>query len=201
SIAMVSGRLYFVNTIGAVLGTLIWAFVLIPNLGKVVSIQLATATSLLAGLIVFATGPRALSRFRKRTDSGHAAPLVLFIRQAVVALLLGATILLVPPPQQRALYEGVFYAIRSKDAKNKFLARPMDKKAKVLFARDGLNASVTVVQGRFGTQDLDLALSGKWVAGTHPHTRRSLTLLGHLPMLLAKNDSKTALVIGLGTGI
>src|SRR5690606_22591159 len=57
SIAMVSGRLYFVNTIGAVLGTLIWAFVLIPNLGKVVSIQLATATSLLAGLIVFATGP------------------------------------------------------------------------------------------------------------------------------------------------
>lgn len=192
SLPSISGKLFFVNTLGSAIGTFVWAFFLVPDFGVDGGIRLGASMALVGAVLVIVTPPAARARAAwKRTQAVTAAALALCV----------VVVLLVPAPDARALNQGVFSTIRSTNKRNSWLAQPMSDKAKIVFSKDGVNGSVSVVANRHGSGGLDLAFSGKWVASTHLSTRRSLILLGHLPMLLSERAPESALVIGLGTGI
>jgi spermidine synthase len=188
----VSGKLYFANTVGSAVGTLAWAFFLLPDFGVVGGIRLAAGTALVAALIVVATPCAEVSKTRWRK---------LQIATASGALVAVGFAWFVPTPDQKALNAGVFTTIRSAKNKNAWLAQPLHPKAKLLFWKDGINGSVAVVSNRYGNGAIDLALGGKWEASTQLSTRKSLLLLGHMPMLLSKKLPESSMVIGLGTGM
>lgn len=191
-LATVSGKLYFANTLGAAFGTLAWAFFLLPDFGVIGGIRLAAGTALVAALIVIVTPCAEASKARWRrvqiaTGSGAALAVALAW--------------FIPSPDQKALNAGVYTTIRSAKNKNAWLAQPLHPKAELLYWKDGINTSVAVVSNRYGNGAIDLALGGKWEASTQLTTRKSLLLLGHMPMLLSKKLPETSMVIGLGTGM
>jgi spermidine synthase len=76
-------------------------------------------------------------------------------------------------------------------------ARPSD----VVVHEVGVQSSATVTQAREGERDvLALRVNGKVVASTAPVDLRLQRLLGHVPGVL-HGEVRTALVIGLGTGM
>lgn len=192
SLPGVSGKLFFANTLGSALGTLVWAFVLVPRFGVDGGVQLGACVALVAALVVIGT---------RASEAARAGWQRLRIVTGVAATVGVVVAFLVPTPDVRALNEGVYTTIRSTTTRNAWLARPMSDQAEIVFQKDGVNGSVAVVKNRHGGGGLDLALSGKWEASTHLSTRRSLILLAHLPMLLAKKPPESALVIGLGAGM
>lgn len=187
STAASSGQLFFSNTVGALFGTLLWAFVVLPHLGAAGGIKLAATCSLLALLVVLIASQPKRSTFTVLTYG-----LGLFVAGAVF---------LAPAANPRKQNSGLFNAVRGPLAKGKVDVRPLRDEAELLFHKEGYNASIAVIKNRHGRNAIDISYSGKWVASTHPSSLKHLILLGHLPMLLASPAPRSALVIGLGSGI
>jgi len=185
--AVLAGRLYFANTVGAVLGTLVWAFLVLPRLGAGGGIKMAAACAILAIAVVLTTADGSTRRFLP------------WAYALIVGL--GAMLWLVPPVDPLIQNSGLFSAVRGPRAKGKVDVKPLRKEASLLFAKEGYNATVAVIKNRYGRNSIDIAYSGKWVASTHPSSIKHLILLGQLPMLLAKPAPEQVLVIGLGSGI
>lgn len=183
--ATATGRLYFANTAGSVVGTIIWAAFILPHSGARGGVLWATACGILALVMV-------LLAFRSAPISWWTVPLV----PALMVLLSR-----VPAVDPRIENAGLFSAVRGPHAKGKVDVSPLRKEASLVFAKEGYGASVAVVKGRYSQQSFDLVYSGKWVASTHPSSVRHLILLGHLPMLASPTPARRALVIGLGSGI
>jgi spermidine synthase len=176
------GYVYAVNTLGAIAGTILAGFVLIPAVGVQASIKLAIVCNLLLAVPLFATPPR-ISRAWPWGSVGAA--------------LGAAAIFFVPSWNQSVMASGPgVYANRYlQSAETASLTEILRTQGEVLFFRDGINGTVSV--HREG-QDLFLRVNGKMEAGN----RSDITqlMLGHLP-LLTHRDPRAALVIGLGSGI
>lgn len=187
SSASSSAQLFFFNTVGALIGTLVWAFLVLPNLGAAGGIKIAAACSILAILIV------------RTTTRSEKLPHANLIYGVVV--LIALVVYLAPAADPRIQNSGLFNAVRGPHAKGKVDVNPLRKEAQLLFHKEGYNASIAVIKNRHGRNAIDISYSGKWVASTHPSSLKHLVLLGHLPMLLVSPAPKRALVIGLGSGI
>ncbi len=186
-LSVISARLFYFNTIGAVLGAVIWAFFVLPRSGAGGGIKLAAAVAVVA-LLVATWGSK--TKARKVSPWNYLAPAALF-----------SALLFMPKVDPRTQNAGLFSAVRGPDARGKVDVKPLRKEATLLFSKEGYNASVAVIKNRYGRNSIDISYSGKWVASTHPASVRHLVLLGQLPMILAPEPPKTALVIGLGSGI
>ena len=176
------GRIYFANTLGAIAGTILAGFLLIPTWGLQSTLKMAVSVNLGLALILFlatrATGWR---------------------RSAALAPLLAMIVLYVTPPWDvQALASGVaiygrsYFGHLGKASFRNVIAR-MDR---LVFYRDGISATVSV--HREG-ELLFLRINGKTDASNTRDMHTQL-MVGHLPLLF-RPEAKRALVIGLGSGM
>lgn len=179
--ASLVGRLYAVNAVGCVLGSLLAAHLLLPALG-------------LRGALLLVAGGNWLTALAANARSQAPSP-----RWVPLALLAGAP-LLVPTWDPMVLVSGPYLhaaTFREAETSGTSLEETLASPGKVLFQRDGACATVTVRESRQG--GLSLQVNGKTDAsdGEDLFTQR---MLAHLPLLLhpAPED---VLVIGLGSGV
>ncbi len=180
------GRLYAINTLGAIAGTVAAGFALVPMLGAEGAVKTAIVLNLLLGLgLVLATG---------RT-------LVQWQWQWFTALTLAAVIVVglvrVPTWDPAVMASGAaVYARQYRRFAGHGGVTQATADSQLLFYRDGLTATVSV--HREGSTTF-LRINGRTDAsnGVDMHTQ---LMLGHLPMLLHP-DARSVLVIGLGSGV
>lgn len=173
------GRACAANTIGAILGSIAAGFWLVPSLGSF-RLVVWTATANLA-LAVFLLAREAPRQNFKMAEVSALGALVLF--GGYSKMLYDPAVANFGVITTRGLYPDTLSldeVVRTKD---------------LLFAEDGLNASISVTQGE---DNLALATNGKVDASTGDTTTQMM--LGHLGMIFHQAPRKV-LVIGFGSGM
>ena len=179
------GRLYVGNTLGAVAGAVGAGFLLIPWLGIQNALLLAVVLDFALAALVLSV--RVLPRARRLVGLGGLA-----------ALALGAC--LVRAPWDPLLMSAGMYKYVSdlSDYSHESVRNFALSDFELLYYAEGITSVVTVARST-GSGNIWLANNGKVDASTDSDLRTQV-LLGHLPFLY-KEDCKTALVVGLASGI
>jgi spermidine synthase len=181
------GLVLAVNTVGAVGGTIYAGFYGLPGLGIKGLLELAVALNGILGLAIL---------LAVRPPKGSWRPLL-------GALAATAAVWLWHSSQMGEWNKGVMtsgvYRIRNRVNSYEELLERVAKQP-LLFYRDGIDATIAVVQDEDdrGQPEKLLVINGKVDASTSGDLPTQ-KLLGHLPMLLHP-DPKNILVIGLGSG-
>ncbi|MBN1818523.1 MAG: fused MFS/spermidine synthase [Sedimentisphaerales bacterium] len=181
------GTLYASNTVGNILGAFAGGFILIPVVGIENTLFVAVMINVLVGGLFFS-----LSRSLSMMYRGLVAGAVTAV--AVVG------IILIPPWNAGEMSFGPFYeALRhSKSiARSPAELRTFESQRKVLFHKEDVGATVTVKQLSDGS--LTLYTNGKPDASSRGDMP-SQQLVAQIPLLLHP-DPKSALVVGLASGI
>lgn len=181
------GRLYFYNTLGAVAGSLLAGFWLIPAAGIKTSLIGAGGFNLVLALIVFFISLEGVWLKKMIYCLGTAAAVVLFVAN-------------IPGLNHTILNSGLYSEMTRKDIFEDKIGPAGSTLGTLLFFQEGINNSVAIVANKFNDGNLTLHLSGGWVSTTEIHGRAHLEFLGHLPMLFARRP-ETIAVIGYGAGI
>jgi spermidine synthase len=170
------GRAYAVNTIGAILGSFLGGFVVIPFIGVERGIQLASLSSILLGLLLAAS----------RKD----------LRGPIGAIAGGALLLMIFGPRWnvQAWTAGLF---RMYVARNIY-ADGWAPSGKLVYHKDGVATTVTVERENDGV-GVSLKVNGK-VDASDIGDMPTQVLSGLLPILI-HDAPKKALVIGYGSGV
>jgi spermidine synthase len=176
------GRIYFANTLGAIAGTVLAGFLLIPTWGIQSTLKLAVFLNLgLASILFLAT--RAAGWWRGT---------------ALLPLLAMIALYVTPPWNAQAMASGVaiygrsYFGYLGKSGFQNAIATLDD----LVFYRDGISATVSVHQEG---DKFYLRVNGKTDASNTRDMHTQL-MLGHLPLLF-RPDAKRVLVIGLGSGV
>lgn len=173
------GRAYACNTIGAIVGSFVAGFFLIPGLGLQTTLMSGVFINVLMGIAILALGAKI--NFSMKI---YALPAVLLF-SILVAKSIG-------PWDKSVISSGSFMPYRIADLKEAEL-----KKNKILFFKEGMHTTVTTELSVSG--NIFLRVNGKTDASLALDMRTQL-LSGYLPMLFHP-DPKSALVIGQGSGI
>ncbi|MFH2203160.1 MAG: hypothetical protein ABIJ96_08615 [Elusimicrobiota bacterium] len=182
-VGAVVGRIFAFNTAGNVAGAAASGLLLLPLLGIKGLFTAGMAVNLAVGLIVLWL-------------AGGAGRLAHRLAASLVAAGLGLHLFFSPPLDNRLLSSGSFR--RDKPPPVGFRTfKNLTGRRKLLFHRDGREATVTVEQNRDAT--LYLKLNGKVDASTG-EDMRTQALLAHLPLTL-KPGAQEALIVGLGSGV
>jgi spermidine synthase len=177
------GRVYAANTLGAILGALLFGVVVIAAVGtrdaQRLLILAGTASSLmlLSGRVAGSPGGQA-------TDPGNAPARFGWpgrIALAALALALFSTVREIPPV---LVSYGRF--------------APTYAPPEALYVGEGRNSSIAVTELSDGTRNLHIG--GKVVASTEDQDMRLQGMLGHLTALL-HDDPKSVLIVGFGAGV
>lgn len=165
------GRLYAINTVGAILGAALTGFVLLPLLGIAVTILLLGAIQLLAGVALLHNAHRAADESAPPALTRHV-----WTGFAAVALII--------------CFGHVFFrAERSLQPRSPFETE--------VFYKEGPMATVSVLENSLGYRTIMVDNVG--VAGTEPMLLTDQKSLAHVPMLLL-DAPKSALTVGFGSG-
>lgn len=179
-----TGRLYAVNTGGAIVGAVVTGFALVPAIGIHTSIKLGIVINLALAIALSASGSYSMATRRWLLPSA--------------ALLVAGITLFIPAWDLQVMSSGP--AIHAIAYFQRAQARPLSAilhAREILFYRDGPSATVSVDrEGKY----ISLRVNGKPDASTHPVDMQTQLMLGHLPLLLHP-DAKSVLVIGLGSGV
>jgi spermidine synthase len=166
-----TGRLYFANTCGAIVGSLGAGLLLIPAIGTRASLALIALLFTAIGMLLAAV------------QSGRGAR----VRVPVPAA--AATLAVV-------LATGFALAAPHRVALN--FNQDMGTGTELLYHADGIQSTVDVV--RSGTGVTSLVIGGNIEANDEYTQLRHFVLKGHLPLMFLE-DPGSVLVIGLGMGI
>jgi spermidine synthase len=175
------GLVVLFNTAGAMLGSLLAAFCLIPAFGLQSSFKIFSGANLLLALFLF---------LRYRPGG---------MQRILVPALTGAALVLVFVPfawDQKAMNSGV-YIYSQRYAAMGGLEEVLGKE-KLLTVVEGQETTVAVYESP-DRRERFFTVNGKTDGGTGPDMATQL-LVGHLPMLLHPSP-EDVFVIGLGTGI
>jgi len=164
------GRVYAVNTIGGVLGSLVAGFLLIPLIGLHNGIMLVAGVNVAIGAVLVLWEPGAGVGSRSRA-----------------AALCGALMVLVA---------GAFFLTRGRMNLTSFIEN-MDAE-EVLSYREGVGATVKVFKDKNGAKYL--SIDGFPVAGTSLGLYDAQKILGNLPLLLSSVTSPRVNFVGFGAG-
>ena len=170
------GIIYGVNTLGGILGSLVAGYLLLPNLGSQQTLVFLAMLNFLTGVILFATSTYFTGLIRKGVALSVFGLLVL--------------ILLAMPED---LLKGFF--MRNSAGKT--------NPEKLIYLNEGLTTTVAVFNeddDNFGIQRKSLILNGVSMSANHSNSRKYMTLLSYIPLLLNENP-KDVLVICFGTGL
>ncbi|MGQ0634539.1 MAG: fused MFS/spermidine synthase [Planctomycetaceae bacterium] len=184
-IGRVVGRVYAANTLGAIIGAVVFSTLLIDLVGTQKSQQLMMLLTTVSGLVVLLP-----AAWRQTSDSpaGVGPPAPRLARVFAVVGALGLALLLVRnvPPIPSALI-----------ACGRNLLTDADKGV-VLFQGEGLTSSVAVNLLLDGNRSY--SVSGKVEASSAPPDMRMEKMLGHIPALLHPRP-RSVLVVGCGAGV
>lgn len=175
-----AGKLYAVNTLGAIAGSLLATFVFLPAVGVKGSLVIAAAVSLVAAVI-----------FSALATNDSKVPLIFRSVDGLAAIAV-VLILLVPVRSGSPLGLGQAFYYRS--------AADFERTASTrttLYNSEGIYSRVAVVEAGDGTRTLH---NGALDEGTNNiYDRVTTTMLAMVPAM-ASEETGTALVVGLGTG-
>jgi len=169
------GTLYAANTIGAVIGALVFSLLIIPAFGTQDAQQLLIWTALAASAVMLMWPPP--------TDAHIPAGrrVAMSLGGLVIAGVAAATVAPVPPDvvaygRQIATFKGASY----------------------LYEGEGLNSSIAVSESEGGIRNFHV--SGKVEASTEVHDMRLQRMLGHISALMHP-DPHSVLIVGFGAGV
>ncbi|MEK7676832.1 MAG: fused MFS/spermidine synthase [Verrucomicrobiota bacterium] len=178
------GKVFAVNTIGTVVGTVVTGLWLMPTLGLARTFAVGFSLNALIGLAILGR-----NRIRRRW---------LILAPVFPVGMVWLTGLIFNPVWNSAFSFGLW---RNPDPPTSVAAyRKMVAAEDLRFHRDGAGSTVTVVVQKVGGKEqMGLKVNGKADAGTQTDvpTQR---LVGHIPMLL-RPESQRILVVGLGSGM
>lgn len=187
--ARLFGSVYALNTLGAIGGSVMAGFCLIPWIGTQNSILVAAALNVLAAGIILFHVPGITLAVRRAGALSIAAIAML----AWLAIPRWDAAVLVSGP---FLYSGKYKKIA--DEKGIELETAMKNKGRLLYFKEGLNALVSVQKSTLG--DVSLKINGKTDASAKGGDVATQLMVGHLPLLLHPG-ARDVLVIGLGSGM
>jgi spermidine synthase len=176
------GGIYAANTVGAIVGALVFSIVLVGSVGTqrceqvlVVVAGMAAVAALIPAVFARNSGQAGRSTF------GPAAGALLTL--AVIAV--GCLAYTVPPTPGELIAHG--------------RRLPSRRGAyKLLYHGEGINSSVAVTVYDEGVRNFHV--SGKIEASSEPQDMRLQRMLGHIPALVHPNP-KSILVVGCGAGV
>jgi spermidine synthase len=171
------GNVYSANTLGSILGSFLAGFILIPHIGIQRTIVIIAFINAAAGAMVAVIGA---THPAPRLKS--SVPRFTVLTAAIIVIIVASILIDVDKPLTRftAIFKGP------------------GEESKLLFYKEGVDASVTVVEDPQGVRRAfvdanQAAEDSRWDLPSH-------SVIGHLPILLHP-DPKTALVIGFGMGV
>ena len=183
------GRVYAANTVGAIVGSILFSVVVIPRIGTLHAEQLLIGVAIVSSIVAFLPLLRARvregaaamtgSRFVERIGAGQGA---LVAAGLLVAALVATRVPNVP--------DGLI-------AYGRFLPT-YTTQPKYLYVGEGMNSSIAVSEETDGVRNFHVA--GKVEASSLPQDMRLQRMLGHISALLVK-DPKSVLVVGFGAGV
>jgi spermidine synthase len=181
------GLIYAVNTLGAILGSLLAGFVLVPRVGLHGSIRLAAGIGLVSAIaILISVGAASAKATAPKRTAGRMVGFAL-------AAAVGIAIAMVPQWDRALLSSGAYKyapAIRGASLESALTAGTL------LSYEEGSTATVSV-RKLAGTTSM--AIDGK-VDASNAGDMLTQRLLAHVPLLLHPNP-KSAAVLGLGSGV
>ena len=179
-----TGFVYALDTVGAVVGSFVAGFILLPTLGLNYSFLLLSVAGLVVGLGSLIIWGR-----------------LNWIRGLALAVLLAtAGYGIVKPPlwNPSMLSAGAFFAPYNFVRDGRVVLREMIQSDRLLFYREALASTVSV---HIGDNELKFfCIDGKTEADQTPRSMILQRMIGHLPLLFHP-DAKTAVNIGLGAGV
>lgn len=180
SLGAIVGQAYAVNTLGTIFGSFSVGFILLPAFGIQKSLHLAIMINALLALLLWFTFAQ-----RERAASPVLAKSTTWATGGVFAFLF--LMIFSAPPWNPINMSSELFGQRSK--------------IDLLYYKEGISATVTVVQHQTLAKDahLTLAIDGKPNASTTGDMKTQL-LVAHLPLLLA-SEAKNVMSIGHGSGI
>lgn len=184
NIGRIIGKSYSIMVFGAISGTLITGYVLLPYFG--------TMRSLIC-IAVLNVGLGILAIVHKSSTPLKTLTLVVFL-----SLSLGSAYLLTPSTELLAI--GVFDVSQFASSSGEIKTESILEKQKQLFFLEGPTASVAVFQDDDDDAGLSLKVNGRSINGGGLQVSKNLKLLGHLPMMFHANPQHV-LVVGLGMGV
>jgi spermidine synthase len=182
------GRVYAANTVGAILGSLIFSVFVIPSFGTHAAEQFLIVIAIVSAVVIFATmlGEPSADAPVKRDAHSHEA-LFGAPRIVVAVALVAAIVLAVKVPE---VPKGLI-------AYGRFLPT-YTSEPEYLYVGEGMNSSIAVSQFSNGMRNFHVA--GKVEASSEPQDMRLQRMLGHISALL-DDDPKSVLVVGFGAGV
>ena len=177
--ARLAGGVYAANTVGAILGSLIASFVLVPWIGSSHTQQVLIVASALSALLTLEPAYAAATSGGRGWNLGGTA---LLAGAMIAAGLLARSVHELP---------GLLIAY------GRYAATRVGQ-ADIIYKGEGLNASVAVSQLSNGV--LNYHNAGKVQASSEPQDMRLQRMLGHLTTLIPPSPKKIV-VIGCGAGV
>jgi spermidine synthase len=175
------GAVYAANTVGAIVGAVVFSIILVPAAGTLWAQRILIAAAALAVMVILLATLRADHLVAGRRRSLAAVLAALVAVPAVAGMLAYGA-----PPIPGALY-----------AFGRKVMNP-DFAPKMLYVGEGVNSSVAVSEDPEGNRYFHV--SGKTEASTDPVDMRLQRMLGHLSALLNPKP-RSVLVVGFGAGV
>ena len=181
------GRVYAANTVGAIIGSIVFSVLVIPFLGTQHAQQLLIGGAILSALIVFVS-------IGRTNETVHEAPLASAptsskgVSLAPMGAMIAAALMLaisIPRVPNGLVAYGRFLPTYATEPK-------------YLYVGEGMNSSIAVSEEPNGVRNFHVA--GKIEASSEPQDMRLQRMLGHISALLDK-DPKSVLVVGFGAGV
>ena len=170
-----TGQIYASNTLGAILGSLMMGFWILPGLGSQFSLMGIAGLNLLVAILLFVTGPYLSASVRKGLAAAGLA-VVLFLFVATPKDLLDA------------------FFMRDSAGKR--------SQTKLMYFEEGLTDTVAVFQDEYGLLDPEakrLITNGISMSASNVIASRYMKLFAHVPILLVDSPDDV-LVVCFGTG-
>ncbi len=177
------GTAYFSNTIGALLGSTLTGFIIIPRIGIQNTLLLAAGLNACIGIATYFFHPK---RFQWKYAAAAGAVFCLLVLSALWVEAWDTHVITSGTAVKPQRIAGI--------SKRDFLLSAGEKLN--LFYREGLSSTVSVDRLN---DVISLSVNGKIDASTDDRDSFTEYFLGHLPMLLVP-DAKKVLVIGVGSG-
>ncbi len=187
--ARLVGSVYAANTVGAIVGSLVTALVLIASIGTQNTQRVLVVFAMASALVVFVHILQAKAAVTDAASQNAATPSgrISAAWGAVVVLVAGGLI--------------TWKIQRIPDALigfGRWTAGYGWERGTILYTGEGLNSSMAVSKLANGV--LNYHNTGKIQASSHPKDMRLQRMLGHLTTLIPANP-KNVLVIGCGAGV
>lgn len=181
------GRLYSVNTVGAIFGSFLAGFVLIPELGVQKTILFISTLNLLSGVILIVQAERLQKVWR-------------FTVPAMSVIFFSYNVGTIQDWNSNVLNRGVYiYAEWLKKIDNMGGSlEEFSKEFKLLYYEEGREGTVAVSRTR--DRVLSLQINGKTDASTTDADMQTQIMIAALPLLMHPDPEEIA-IVGLGSGV